>query len=162
MVPRNPFPVKNIHYTVQHIGDQVLSMMVSTDRLACWHEWHEHVVGNSLAGSDKDSKSEELLTKLLTNHHTLTVIMWRSLISNINNLLHCNHGNHTFRKRSLVPRPFSAPVFDHLQYAKTEGEGLGESCARRQVDMRVDVREVVPNKKCRGPSCNILSKNLRL
>ena len=27
---------------------------------------------------------------------------------------------------SLVPRPFSPPVFDRLQYAKMEGEGLGE------------------------------------
>ena len=26
----------------------------------------------------------------------------------------------------LVPRPFPPPVFDRLQYAKTEGEGLGE------------------------------------
>ena len=25
---------------------------------------------------------------------------------------------------SLVPRPSPAPIFDHLQYAKTEGEGL--------------------------------------
>ena len=25
---------------------------------------------------------------------------------------------------SLVPRPSLAPVFDRLQYAKTEGEGL--------------------------------------
>ena len=27
-------------------------------------------------------------------------------------------------KVSLVPRPSPAPVFDRLQYAKTEGEGL--------------------------------------
>ena len=27
---------------------------------------------------------------------------------------------------SLVPRLFTPPVFDRLQYAKTEGEGLGE------------------------------------
>jgi len=27
---------------------------------------------------------------------------------------------------SLVPRPFPPPVFDHLQYANTEGEGLGD------------------------------------
>ena len=27
---------------------------------------------------------------------------------------------------SLVPRPFLPPVFDRLQYAKTEGEGLGD------------------------------------
>ena len=27
---------------------------------------------------------------------------------------------------SLVPRPFPPPVFDRLQYAKTEGGGLGE------------------------------------
>ena len=27
---------------------------------------------------------------------------------------------------SLVPRPFPPPVFDRLQYAKMEGEGLGE------------------------------------
>ena len=33
-----------------------------------------------------------------------------------------NHGCWT----SLIPRPFPPPVFDHLQYAKTEGEGLGE------------------------------------
>ena len=26
---------------------------------------------------------------------------------------------------SLVPRPSTPPVFDRLQYAKTEGEGLG-------------------------------------
>ena len=28
---------------------------------------------------------------------------------------------------SLIPRLFPPPVFDRLQYAKTEGEGLGES-----------------------------------
>jgi len=27
---------------------------------------------------------------------------------------------------SLVPRPSTPPVFDRLQYAKTDGEGLGE------------------------------------
>jgi len=27
---------------------------------------------------------------------------------------------------SLVPRPFPSPVFDRLQYANTEGEGLGD------------------------------------
>jgi len=26
---------------------------------------------------------------------------------------------------SLIPRPSTPPVFDRLQYAKTEGEGLG-------------------------------------
>ena len=30
------------------------------------------------------------------------------------------------RKPSLVPRPFPPPVFDRLQYANTEGEGLGD------------------------------------
>ena len=30
----------------------------------------------------------------------------------------------THSKHSLVPRPSLAPVFDHLQYAKTEPEGL--------------------------------------
>jgi len=29
-------------------------------------------------------------------------------------------------KVSLVPRPFPPPVFDRLQYANTEGEGLGD------------------------------------
>ena len=29
-------------------------------------------------------------------------------------------------KVSLIPRPFLPPAFDRLQYAKTEGEGLGE------------------------------------
>ena len=27
---------------------------------------------------------------------------------------------------SLIPRPFPPPVFDHLQYARRKGEGLGE------------------------------------
>ena len=27
---------------------------------------------------------------------------------------------------SLVPRPFPPPIFDHLHYANTEGEGLGD------------------------------------
>ena len=27
---------------------------------------------------------------------------------------------------SLVPRPLPPPVFDHLEYANTEGEGLGD------------------------------------
>ena len=29
-------------------------------------------------------------------------------------------------KHSLVPRPFPPIVFDHILYAKTDGEGLGE------------------------------------
>ena len=38
---------------------------------------------------------------------------------------------------SLVPMPFPPPVFDCLQYAKTKGiEGLGESHARHQIDVR--------------------------
>ena len=32
--------------------------------------------------------------------------------------------NETEGVPSLVPRPSPAPVFDHLQYAKTEPEGL--------------------------------------
>ena len=32
---------------------------------------------------------------------------------------------------SLVPRPSAPPVFDHLQYAKTEGEGLGSHDTQR-------------------------------
>ena len=31
-----------------------------------------------------------------------------------------------FYNISLVPRPFLLPAFDHLQYAKMEGEGLGD------------------------------------
>ena len=38
-----------------------------------------------------------------------------------------------------LPRQFPPPVF-FLQYAKMEGEGLGESRAWRQVDVKVDVR----------------------
>ena len=32
----------------------------------------------------------------------------------------------TIAVNSLIPRPFLPPVFDHLQYAKMEGEGLGD------------------------------------
>ena len=47
---------------------------------------------------------------------------------------------------SLIPRPFPPPVFDGLQYAKTE-VWEKESCAWRQVDIRVDMRPLkVPNR----------------
>ena len=63
---------------------------------------------------------------------------------------------------SLVPRPFPAPVLIACSI-KTEGKAWEkESHARRQVDVRVDVRGAVPDEESRGPSCNILSKNLRL
>ena len=34
---------------------------------------------------------------------------------------------HHLIRTGLIPRPSLAPVFDHLQYAKTEGEELGTS-----------------------------------
>ena len=63
------------------------------------------------------------------------------------------------RRFSLLPRPFPPPVFDRLQYAKTEGEGLGE---RVTFVTSGNVGGGVPDEESRGPSCNILSKNLRL
>ena len=47
---------------------------------------------------------------------------------------------------SLIPKPFLLPVFDRLQYTKTEGEGLGEKDASCQVDVKVAVRGAVPDK----------------
>jgi len=32
----------------------------------------------------------------------------------------------TLGRFSLVPRPFPPPVFDYLQFANMEGEGLGD------------------------------------
>ena len=53
---------------------------------------------------------------------------------------------------SLVPRPFPPPVFDRLQYANTEGEGLGDlvTCVTsgRQT---VDTRGAVPEEESRSP-----------
>jgi len=34
--------------------------------------------------------------------------------------------NSAIESGSLVSRPFPPPVFDRLQYANTEGEGLGD------------------------------------
>jgi len=34
---------------------------------------------------------------------------------------------------SLVPRPFPPPVFGRLQYANTEGEGLGDFGVNDQI-----------------------------
>jgi len=49
---------------------------------------------------------------------------------------------------SLVPRAFPPPVFDCLQYANMEGEGLGDwSCAVMSVRQKVDTRGVVPNEE---------------
>ena len=56
---------------------------------------------------------------------------------------------------------FVVPSFSY----KNGGEGLGErvtcvTSGRREGT--VDVRGAVPDEESRGPSCNILSKNLRL
>ena len=61
----------------------------------------------------------------------------------------CRKYTWVIRGHSLVPRPFPPPVFDRIPYAKTEGEGLGErvTCVTRQVDVRVDAREAVPDKE---------------
>ena len=42
---------------------------------------------------------------------------------------------------SLVPRLFPPPVFDHILYAKTEGEGLGERVTCVTSDRREGRRE---------------------
>ena len=48
---------------------------------------------------------------------------------------------------SLIPRLFQPPVFDHLQYAKTEGEGLGEGVmCTTSGSVRIDMRGAVPTK----------------
>ena len=65
---------------------------------------------------------------------------------------------------SLVPRPFPPPVFDHILYQKWRGKAWEKgSHAWCQVDVRVDIRRgAVPDKESWDPSCNILSKSLRL
>jgi len=40
--------------------------------------------------------------------------------------IHTHTHTHTYMPHSLVPRPFPPPVFDRLQYANMEGEGLGD------------------------------------
>ena len=34
---------------------------------------------------------------------------------------------HDYSRNLIIERSFPRPVFDHLQYAKMEGEGLGDS-----------------------------------
>ena len=51
----------------------------------------------------------------VTTSHTLQYLIWRDDKHKVTT-------SHT----SLVPRPFPPPVFDRLQYANTEGEGLGD------------------------------------
>ena len=49
---------------------------------------------------------------------------------------------------SLVPRAFPPPVFDCLQYANTEEEGLGDwSHAVMSVRQKVDTQGVVPDEE---------------
>jgi len=50
----------------------------------------------------------------------------------------------TWFSGSLIPRPFPPPVFDCLQYASTEGKGLGDLVTSGR--QWVDTREAVPNK----------------
>ena len=46
---------------------------------------------------------------------------------------------------SLVPRPFPPPVFDRLQYANTEGEGLGDLVTTLGRQM-IGTQGAVPNR----------------
>ena len=49
---------------------------------------------------------------------------------------------------SLVPRAFPPPVFDCLQYANMEREGLGDwSRAVMSVRQKVDTQGVVPDEE---------------
>ena len=71
-----------------------------------------------------------------------------------------DEGRHECRLASFLGR--SRLQFLIACNIKTEGKAWEkESCASRQVDVRVDVRGAVPDEEFRGP-CNILSKNLRL
>ena len=64
---------------------------------------------------------------------------------------------------SLVPRLFLPPVFDRLQYARTEGEGLGERVTCVTSGRREGRREGGGARRRISRSFfNILSKNLRL
>ena len=63
----------------------------------------------------------------------------------------------------------SFPGHSRLQFLitcsiKTEGEGLGERVTCVMSGRHEDRHEggTVPDEESRGPSCNILSKNLRL
>jgi len=46
---------------------------------------------------------------------------------------------------SLIPRSFPPPVFDCLQYANMEGEGLGDLFMYGEVRQKVDIWGAVPN-----------------
>ena len=53
---------------------------------------------------------------------------------------------------SLVPRLFPPPVFDHLRYANTEMEGLGDwSRVDTSGRQKVDTWGVVPDEESRSP-----------
>ena len=55
-------------------------------------------------------------------------------------------------KGSLIPRLFPPPVFDRLQYANTEGEGLGIwSCAVTSGRQKVDTQGAVPVEESQSP-----------
>ena len=56
---------------------------------------------------------------------------------------------------SLISRPFSPPVFDHLQWAKMEGKGLGDlvTCMMSS-RLRVDVRGRAVDDCCNSQTLN--------
>ena len=55
----------------------------------------------------------------------------------------------------------ASSFLNHLQYTKVEGGGLGDFITVMWL-MMVDTQGVAANKEPQGPSCNILSKDLRL
>ena len=55
---------------------------------------------------------------------------------------------------SLIPRLFPPPVFDHLQYASTEGEGLGDLVTCDDIrEIERETQGVVPMKNLEALSC---------
>ena len=71
-------------------------------------------------------------------------------LSHVHVHTHTHIHPHAHTACSLVPRPFPPPVFERLQYAKTEGKGLGERVMyviSGRVDVRVDTRGAVPDHK---------------
>ena len=80
-------------------------------------ESYKHIIHRTSPISDQRTLGEWLPTKSAATTH---------LASGKKLPIRSHKYSSGTRYINLVPRPFKPPVFDRLQYASTEGEGLGD------------------------------------
>ena len=115
------------------LGIVLLLKGIEPDMVALWSEvevWWEMVPATAKSWGWSSfvfytqNPCNTVLNAFLTQT-SVTPRCWHANEESFNSIKHTNLIPSLAPRPSLVPRPSTPPVFDRLQYAKTEGEGLG-------------------------------------